>query len=67
MHNLDENFSDDGTNWREWNGGLTRSIDETIASFGATLTNRESIPQYAQLISQISVGNGGLGMIYPSH
>ena len=56
MHNLDYDFFDNGTNWWESNGGLTRSINETIASFIATLTNCESIPQYAQLISQISVG-----------
>ena len=67
MHNLPDDFLDGDTNWWNWNGPLTAQLDAIISSFLATLLGREDIPTYALLISQISVGMGGLGLLNASH
>ena len=64
MHRLPLDW--DVTDWQEWNGPLTTATDDTISSFLASLTGRESIPKHALLISQLSVGMGRLGILYPS-
>ena len=69
MHNLPlqgiDNFP--GQHWQEWNGPLTDEVDTIIHDFLASLVGHEDIPEYALLISQLSVSHGGLGLLYPSH
>ena len=67
MHNLPEDFLESDNNWWNWYGPLTKQIDATISKFLATLVGRESIPNYALIISQISLGLGGLGLLNPRH
>ena len=57
----------DGTDWWDWNGPLTKNIVDIIRSFVFNLTGREAIPIYALIIAQISVGIAGLDLLYPSH
>ena len=67
MHNLEEDYFEDGSGWWDWNGPLTKSIVHLIQLFLTNLTGQESLPKYALLISHISVGMGGLGLLYLSH
>ena len=67
MHNLVEDYFEDGTDWWDWNGPLTKNIVDIIRSFVFNLTGREAIPIYALIIAQISVGIAGLDLLYPSH
>ena len=67
MHNLEDDYFEDGSNWWDWNGPLTSSIASIIRSFLETLVGQENLPTYALLIAQTSVSMGGLGLLYPSH
>ena len=48
-------------------GWCTDEVDTIIHDFLASLVGHEDIPEYALLISQLSVSHGGLGLLYPSH
>ena len=63
MYNLLEDFLEDGNNWWNWNGPLTRQIYAATTSFLAKLLGQASLPNYAILVSRISVGLGGLGSL----
>jgi len=67
MHNLPDDFLDENTHWWNWNGSLTKQLYAIICSFFANLFGRKTIPNYALLISQISVGLGGLNLLNSSH
>ena len=67
MHNLEDEYFEDGSNWWDWNGPLTNSINKIIQSFLETLVEQERLPKYAFLISQTSAGMGGLGLLNPSY
>ena len=51
--------------WEEWSGPLTARVDGQIASFLGDLTGR-AIPQASLMLSQISVADGGLGLLNAS-
>ena len=55
----------DVQHWEEWDGPLTARVDGHIASFLGDLTGR-AIPQASLMLSQISVANGGLGLLNAS-
>ena len=67
MHHLKDDYFEDGSGWWDWNGPLNKSIDEVIQFFLENLVGQEPHPKYALLISQTSVGMGGLCLLYPSH
>ena len=67
MHNLEDDYLEDGSNWWDWNGPLTDSINTIIRSFLETLVGQEMLPKYALLVSQTSVSMVDLGLLYPSH
>ena len=67
MHNLNDDYFEDGSNWCDWSGPLASSIDSIIQSFLETLVGQENLPTYALFITQTSVSMGGLGLLYPSH
>ena len=52
MHNLKDDYFDDGSSWWNWNGPITNSIDSIIRSFLETLVGHENLPKYALLIAQ---------------
>ena len=62
MHRLPMDFQAEG--WQQWNGPLTSEIDKLVRQFLATIAGRETIPEYAALIAQLSVAHGGLGILY---
>ena len=57
----------DATDWQERNGPLTAATGDTISSFLTSLTGQESISRYALIIFQLSVGMGGMGILYAIH
>mmetsp|Transcript_18973 Transcript_18973/g.34190 ORF Transcript_18973/g.34190 Transcript_18973/m.34190 type:complete len:1170 (+) Transcript_18973:5063-8572(+) len=63
MHLLPMDYN--AHHWEEWNGPLTARVDGQIASFLGDLTGR-AIPQATLMISQISVADGGLGLLNAS-
>jgi len=67
MHNLPEVFLEGNNNGWIWCGPQTQHIDATIGKFLASLLGRESTPNYVSIISQISIGLGGLGLLNSSH
>ena len=53
--------------WDKWDGPLLSIIDRIIIKFLARLARRSAILEHVMLIAQTSIGEGGLGLIYPSH
>ena len=53
-------------NWIEWNGPLTLGIESIIVSFlESLLPSSTPLTAAALLISQVSLSNGGLGLLCP--
>ena len=67
MHNLPDDFLDENTQWWNWNGPLTEQLYTIIFSFLTNLLGRNATPTYDVLISQISMGLGGLSLPNSSH
>ena len=65
MHRLPLDW--DACHWQEWSGPLTVAINEIIHNFLDKLIGRESLPEYALLVYQLSVGMGRICILYPSH
>ena len=63
LHTSPANFPPQ--HWEEWNDPLTSQIDRLIKNFYETLLLEEELSLHLQRISQIAVGDGGLGFVYP--
>ena len=52
-------------NWHLWSSDMSDQFTLMINDFLASLTDRTSIPDHAQLISNMSTNKGGIGLQHP--
>jgi hypothetical protein len=58
-------FDELPNNFWLWNSDLTDKFSEMTADLLANITNQQDLPVYSQLISNISISQGGLGIQSP--
>src|SRR5210317_1738027 len=62
---LNFEFDDLPRNWHLWDSEMGEAFTKMVEDVLSTLTNRDTVPSHARLISTMSTANGGLGIQHP--